>query len=83
MTWRAGSSTTRYKGVFSGPRRWYEPLGAARVDRASATLAQRRAPPVLTKYLGMTVGGTLSAGGSASRRIATERRSIECTSLKL
>ena len=42
-----------------GTSRW----GAARVDRASATLAQRRTPPVLTKYLGMTVGGTLSAGG--------------------
>ncbi|NKQ51975.1 FAD-binding protein [Amycolatopsis sp. K13G38] len=37
--------------------------GARWLDVLHATLKQHRTPPVLTDYLGVSVGGTLSAGG--------------------
>ena len=52
--------------------------GALWSQVVAATLARRRTPPVLTDYLGTTVGGTLSVGGigGASHRYGLQTDTV-------
>ncbi|MDQ1541855.1 MAG: cytokinin dehydrogenase [Actinomycetota bacterium] len=58
----ADMSTLRYIGAVEGDRVVVE-AGAKWSDVLRATLAQGRTPPVLTEYLELSVGGTLTVGG--------------------
>jgi FAD/FMN-containing dehydrogenase len=58
----ADMSTLRHIGPVDGDRVVVE-AGATWSDVLRATLAQGKAPPVLTDYLELSVGGTLTVGG--------------------